>query len=44
MFTAHHSLKDPAVTDEDKEAFRKAMSDAKPLKADVRVPVDKPKP
>ena len=44
MFTAHHSLKDPAVTDEDKEAFRKAMSDAKPLKADVRVPAHKPKP
>jgi len=44
MFTSHHSLKDPAVIDEDKEAFRKAMSDAKPHKADVRVPVHKPKP
>ena len=44
MFTPHHSLKDPAVTDEDKEAFRKAMSDAKPLKTDVRVPAHKPKP
>jgi DNA-nicking Smr family endonuclease len=44
MFTAHHSLKDTAVTDEDKEAFRKAMSDAKPLKADERVPVTKTKP
>jgi len=44
MFTAHHSLKDPAVTDDDKDAFRKAMSDAKPLKADKRVPATKPKP
>jgi DNA-nicking Smr family endonuclease len=44
MFTAHHSLKDITVTDEDKEAFRKAMSGAKPLKADDRVPADKPKP
>ena len=44
MFTAHHSLKDPAVTDDDNEAFRKAMSDAKPLKADKRVPATKPKP
>jgi DNA-nicking Smr family endonuclease len=44
MFTAHHSLKDNAVTDEDKEAFRKAMSDAKPLKAEERVPATKAKP
>ena len=44
MFTPHHSLKDPAVTDEDKEAFRKAISDTKPLKAEERVPVHKPKP
>jgi DNA-nicking Smr family endonuclease len=44
MFTAHHSLKDTAVTDDDKEAFRKAMSDAKPLKADDRVPPSIPKP
>jgi DNA-nicking Smr family endonuclease len=43
MFTAHHSLKDITVTDEDKEAFRKAMSGAKPLKTDGRVPVEKPK-
>ena len=43
MFTAHHSLKDITVTDEDKEAFRKAMSGAKPLKTDDRVPVEKPK-
>ena len=44
MFTAHHSLNDTAVTDNDKEAFRKAMSDAKPLEADERVPVTKSKP
>ena len=43
MFTAHHSLKDTTVTEEDKEAFRKAMSGAKPLKTDDRVPVEKPK-
>lgn len=44
MFTAHHSLKDTAVTNDDKEAFRKAMSDAKPLKAEERVPATKTKP
>jgi DNA-nicking Smr family endonuclease len=44
MFTAHHSLKDPAVTDDDKEAFRKAVSDAKPHKVDQRVPALKAKP
>jgi len=44
MFTTHHSLKDKAVNDEDKVAFRKAISDAKPLKADERVPVHKVKP
>ncbi len=44
MFTAHHSLKDITLTDEDTEAFRNAMSGAKPLKADDRVPTDKPKP
>jgi DNA-nicking Smr family endonuclease len=44
MFTAHHSLNDTAVTDNDKEAFRKAMSDAKPLEADERVPATKSKP
>lgn len=44
MFTAHHSLKDTTVTDEDKEAFRKAMSGAKPLRVDDRVPAENPKP
>ena len=44
MFRAHHSLKVSVVTKDDKEEFRKAMSDAKPLKADIRVPREKPKP
>ena len=44
MFRAHHSLKVSVVTKDDKEEFRKAMSDAKPLKADIRVPTEKPKP
>ena len=46
MFTSYHSLKDTAVTDDDSEAFRKAMSGAKPLKTKDRVPVSiaKPKP
>jgi len=44
MFSKHHSLKDTVVTDEDKDAFRKAMSDAKPIKADDRVPASNPKP
>lgn len=44
MFTVHHSLKDLAVTDEDKDAFQKAMTGAKLLNAEVRVPDRKPKP
>ncbi len=44
MFTAHHSLKDAAVTNDDSEEFRNAMSDAKPLSAEQRVPKEKPKP
>ncbi len=44
MFSAHHSLKDPTVTDDDKEAFQKAMSGAKPHKADLRAPLDQAKP
>lgn len=44
MFTSYHSLKDIAVTDEDDKIFRKAMSGAKPLKTDGRVPVSHPKP
>jgi DNA-nicking Smr family endonuclease len=44
MFTAHHSLSDIAVNDEDRAAFRKAISDAKPLKVVERVPLHKAKP
>lgn len=44
MFRAHHSLKVNAVTEDDKEAFQKAMSGAKPLKAEPRVPSENPKP
>lgn len=44
MFTAHHSLNDLAVNDEDRAAFRKAISDAKPLKVVARVPLHKAKP
>ncbi len=44
MFSVHQSLKDPAVTEDDKEAFRKAMSGAKPHKVDQRAPSDRPKP
>jgi DNA-nicking Smr family endonuclease len=44
MFNAHHSLKEPAVNDEDKAVFRKAVSDAKPLREDERVPLQKAKP
>jgi len=44
MFNAHHSLKDPAVNDDDKAVFRKAVSDAKPLRTDQRVPLHKAKP
>jgi DNA-nicking Smr family endonuclease len=44
MFTAHHSLSDIAVNDEDRAAFRKAISDAKPLKVVERVPPHRAKP
>jgi DNA-nicking Smr family endonuclease len=46
MFSAHHSLEDPAVTDNDNDsdAFRRAFSDAKPLRVERRVPEIKPKP
>lgn len=44
MFAAHHSLKDLPVTDEDNKAFRSAMSGAKRLQTEQRVPVSKPKP
>jgi DNA-nicking Smr family endonuclease len=44
MLTAHHSLKDNTVTDKDNDEFRRAFSDAKPLKVEDRVPEAKPKP
>jgi DNA-nicking Smr family endonuclease len=43
MFSAHHSLKDTDVTNEDKDAFKKAVSGTKPLDAEERVPEYKPK-
>ncbi|MCP4299146.1 MAG: DNA mismatch repair protein MutS [Gammaproteobacteria bacterium] len=44
MFTVHHSLEAKTVTDKDIDEFRRAISDAKPLKRDDRVPEMKPKP
>ena len=44
LFTAHHSLKDHTVSDNDIDEFYKAMSGTKPLKSEARVPATKPKP
>jgi len=46
MFPTHHSLEDHAVTDndDDNDEFRRAFSDARPLRAEERVPEVKPKP
>jgi len=44
MFAAHHSLEDPAVTDEDSEEFQRAIAGAKRLESEQRVPRLKPKP
>ena len=46
MFTSHHSLEDHAVTDndDDNDEFRRAFSDARPLRVEERVPEMKPKP
>lgn len=44
MFTVHHSLQDNTVTDKDLDEFRRALSDAKPLNVEERVPEIKPKP
>ena len=44
MLTAHHSLEDNTVTDKDIDEFRRAFSDAKPLKVEDRVPEERPKP
>ena len=43
MFTVHHSLLDVRVTD-DNDEFRRAISGAKPLKTEQRVPDSKPRP
>ncbi len=44
MFTAHHSLEDPAVTDDDSEEFRRAIAGAKRLESEQRVPPSNAKP
>ena len=44
MFPAHHSFEDQTVTDNDIDEFRRAISGAKPLKSEDRVPDKKPKP
>jgi DNA-nicking Smr family endonuclease len=44
MFTLHHSLEARTVTNDDIDEFRRAISDAKPLKQDDRVHETKPKP
>jgi DNA-nicking Smr family endonuclease len=44
MFTVRHSLEAKTVTDDDIDAFRRAISDAKPLKQENHVPETKPKP
>ncbi len=44
MFTVHNSLDEQTVTDNDIDEFRRALADAKPLKSENRIPVEKPKP
>lgn len=44
LFSAHHSLKDQTVSDQDSDDFRQAMRGTKPLEAETRVPAAKPKP
>jgi DNA-nicking Smr family endonuclease len=44
MFSAHHSLRNNAVNDEDKVAFRLAISGTKPLNAKERAPLHTVKP
>ncbi|MBT8103135.1 MAG: Smr/MutS family protein [Gammaproteobacteria bacterium] len=44
MFAARHSLEDTTVTENDKDEFRRAMTGAKPLTRENRVPDSKPKP
>ena len=44
MFSVHHSLEDQTLNDEDIDEFRRAISDAKPLKSKKRIPEMRPKP
>ena len=44
MFRVHHSLEEPTVNDKDIDEFRRAISDAKPLKREERIPQTRPKP
>ncbi|NND47570.1 MAG: DNA mismatch repair protein MutS [Woeseiaceae bacterium] len=44
MFSVHHSLEDLTLNDEDIDEFRRAISDAKPLKSEQRIPEMRPKP
>ncbi len=44
MFILRHSFLENIVTDKDDTEFRRAMSDAKPLKSAERAPHAKPKP
>jgi len=44
MFSEHHSLEEPTVNDKDIDEFRRAISDAKPLKHEKRIPETRPKP
>jgi len=44
LFSAHHSLKDHTVSDNDPDEFYKAVSGTKPLRSEARVPATKPRP
>ena len=44
LFSAHHSLNDTTMSDNDTDEFVKAMRGTKPLKSEERVPDEKPRP
>jgi DNA-nicking Smr family endonuclease len=44
LFSAHHSLKDHTVSDNDTDEFYKAVHGTKPLRTEPRVPATKPRP
>ena len=44
MLTVHHSLEDQTLNEDDIDEFRRAISDAKPLKSEERIPETRPKP